>query len=135
MSLKVNYRPHRAHLFINCLNLFIWGTYQYWDILHNILQEKFKDSKEINRNQKLMDRQYNGQNGVRVMVFNTIFNNISAISWRSVLLVEETRVPRENHWPVPSHWQTLLSNVVSSTPRLSRIWTHNIRGDRHLLHR
>jgi hypothetical protein len=29
----------------------------------------------------------------RVMVFNTIFNNISVISWRSVLLVEETRIP------------------------------------------
>jgi len=27
------------------------------------------------------------------MVFNTTFNNISVISWRSVLLVEETRVP------------------------------------------
>jgi hypothetical protein len=33
-----------------------------------------------------------------------------------VLLVEETRVPRENHWPVASHWKTLLHNVVSSTP-------------------
>ena len=31
------------------------------------------------------------------MVFNTTFNNISAILWRSVLLVEETRVPGENH--------------------------------------
>jgi hypothetical protein len=31
------------------------------------------------------------------MVFNATFNNISVISWRSVLLVEETRVPRENH--------------------------------------
>jgi hypothetical protein len=30
---------------------------------------------------------------VRVMVFNTTFNNISVISWRSVLLVEETGVP------------------------------------------
>jgi hypothetical protein len=40
---------------------------------------------------------------VRVMVFNAIFNNISVISWRSVLLVEETRVPRENHRPVASH--------------------------------
>ena len=29
----------------------------------------------------------------RFMVFNTTFNNISAISWRSVLLVEEIRVP------------------------------------------
>ena len=26
------------------------------------------------------------------------FTNISAISWRSVLLVEETGVPEENHW-------------------------------------
>jgi hypothetical protein len=34
---------------------------------------------------------------VRVMVFNATFNNISVISWWSVLLVEETEVPRENH--------------------------------------
>jgi hypothetical protein len=27
------------------------------------------------------------------MVFNATFNNISAISWQSVLLVEETVVP------------------------------------------
>jgi hypothetical protein len=31
------------------------------------------------------------------MVFNATFNNISAISCRSVLLVEETRVPLENY--------------------------------------
>jgi hypothetical protein len=31
------------------------------------------------------------------MVFNATFNNISAISWQSVLLVEETGVPGENH--------------------------------------
>jgi hypothetical protein len=31
--------------------------------------------------------------GVRVMVFNTTFNNISAISWWSMLLVKETGVP------------------------------------------
>jgi hypothetical protein len=35
--------------------------------------------------------------GVRVMVFNATFNNISVILWPSVLLVEETGVPRENH--------------------------------------
>jgi hypothetical protein len=29
------------------------------------------------------------------MVFNATFNNISAISWRSVLLAEETGVPGE----------------------------------------
>jgi hypothetical protein len=30
-------------------------------------------------------------------------------------LVEETGLPRENHRPVASHWQTLSHNVVSST--------------------
>jgi len=39
----------------------------------------------------------------RFMVFNATFNNISVISWRSVFLVEETRVPGENHRPVASH--------------------------------
>jgi hypothetical protein len=29
------------------------------------------------------------------MVFNATFNNISVLSWQSVLLVEETGVPRE----------------------------------------
>jgi len=32
-----------------------------------------------------------------VMVFNTTCNNISDISWQSILLVVETRVPVENH--------------------------------------
>ena len=48
------------------------------------------------------------------MVFNATFNNISAMPWRRVLLVEETG---ENHRPIASHWQTLPHNVVSSTAR------------------
>ena len=40
---------------------------------------------------------------VRVMVFYTTFNNISVISWRPVLLVEETGVPGENHRPAAFH--------------------------------
>jgi len=41
---------------------------------------------------------------IRVMMFSATFNNISAISWRSVLLVDETG---ENHRPViASHRQT-----------------------------
>jgi len=54
---------------------------------------------------------------VRVMMLNATFYNISVISWQSVLLVEETRVPGENHWPTASHWQTLSHSVVSSTSR------------------
>jgi hypothetical protein len=37
------------------------------------------------------------------MVFNATFNNTSVISWQSILLVEETGVPGENHRPVASH--------------------------------
>ena len=37
------------------------------------------------------------------MVFNATFNNILVVSWWSVLLAEETRVPGENHRPVASH--------------------------------
>ena len=40
---------------------------------------------------------------VCLMVFNATFNNISVKSWRSVLLVEETGRPGENHRPVGSH--------------------------------
>ena len=36
-----------------------------------------------------------------VMVFNATFNTISVISWRSVLLVEETIVPREIEYTLP----------------------------------
>ena len=44
--------------------------------------------------------------GKRIMMFNnTFYNNISVISWRSVLLVEKTWVPGENHRPVTSYWQ------------------------------
>jgi len=53
---------------------------------------------------------------------NATFNNISVTSWRSVLLLEETGEPRENHRPVASYLQTLshTSNVLSSTPRQER---------------
>jgi hypothetical protein len=38
-----------------------------------------------------------------LMVFNATFNNISVISWQSVLLVEDTVVPGEKQRPVASH--------------------------------
>jgi hypothetical protein len=60
------------------------------------------------------------------MLFNVTFNNILVISWRSVLLVEETGVPGENHRPASSHWQTLSHNVVSSTSRLSEVRTQTL---------
>jgi hypothetical protein len=68
-----------------------------------------------------------------VLVFNATFNNISAISWWSILLVERTGVPGENHRPVTSHWQTLSYNAVHLT--LIEIRAHSISGKRHWLHR
>jgi hypothetical protein len=41
------------------------------------------------------------------------FGLVSAISWRSLLMMEEPGVPGENHGPVASHWQTFSHNVVS----------------------
>ena len=58
------------------------------------------------------------------MVFYATFNNISVISWQSVLLVEETAGSEENNRPVTSHWQTLSHNVVHFA--LIKIRTHNI---------
>ena len=54
------------------------------------------------------------------MVFNATFNNISVKSWLSVLLVEKTGVPGEDHRPTASYSQTLSHNVVSSTSRYKR---------------
>ena len=48
------------------------------------------------------------------IVFNATFNNSSVTSWRSVFLVEEIRVPGENHRPDTIHSQTLPHSVVST---------------------
>ena len=55
------------------------------------------------------------------MVLNTTFNDISIISWWSVLLVEETGVPGVNYRPVASHWQTLLCCINYSLIVLSKV--------------
>jgi hypothetical protein len=39
-----------------------------------------------------------------ILVLNATFSNISAISWRPVLVVEEAGVPGENHRPWASNW-------------------------------
>ena len=65
---------------------------------------------------------------VRGMVFNATFNNISVISWW--LKPEYT----EKTTDLPQVTDKYI-NVVSSTPCLSGIRTHNVSGDRQWLHR
>jgi hypothetical protein len=55
------------------------------------------------------------------MVLNATFNNFLAISWQSVLLMEERGVHRENHRPTASHGQTLSRNVVLQSIKL--VWS------------
>ena len=53
------------------------------------------------------NRGYSGSDRILIFdfwCFNATFNNISAISWRPVLVVEEAGVPRENHRPWASNW-------------------------------
>jgi hypothetical protein len=53
--------------------------------------------------------------GGEVLVFNATLNNISVISWQSILLVEEPGVPGENHPPAASdgYYKMSIDTAIS----------------------
>ena len=62
-------------------------------------------------------------------VLNAIISNISAISWRPVLVVEEAGVPGENHRPWSSNWQTLSLAAASRVHAVLGIGLYELLGN------
>ena len=105
----------RTNTVRQCFIFFIYAI-SILGAIHGIQTRSIKNDTLENRIvaleklvENLEERIKNGTNSskeglfVCLMVLNATFNYISAISWRSVLLVEETGGPIENHRPVESH--------------------------------
>jgi hypothetical protein len=71
------------------------------------------------------------------MVLNATLNNSSVISLRSVLLVQETGVPGENHRPVGmSHVTYKLYHIMLNRAYLgAEFQTPKFSCDKHWLHK
>jgi hypothetical protein len=96
----------------------------YWIIVDHSIIILNSDLPGLEAYRQWVIHWYWGGGGGRV--FNSAFNNISAISWQSFLLVEETGVQGEDHCPAAVHWQTFSYNMHL----LRGVRTHSVSGDR-----
>jgi len=115
---------------VQCNDQFIWETrvFQYFKILEipetPILPERewqYNFNRSIEEN-SFCRRQWSRIRclwktnwGIDRIGYRLIFgvSTLSAISWRPVLVVEEARIPRENHRPWASNWQALSLAAAS----------------------
>ena len=101
----------RGHFFISCF---------YYFLRFNVRADVNLNLNLNPHSEQVFVRGYPGAKidyikGGKVMVFNTTFNNISVILWQSVLLVEETGVPIEDHWSCEFEscsWRDLLNTTL-----------------------
>jgi hypothetical protein len=75
-------------------------------VYHMIITFFFYYSKFLNDNSDFMKvwNDFPNLDWFDFWCFNAPYSNISAISWRPVLVVEEAGVPGENHRPRASNW-------------------------------
>jgi hypothetical protein len=103
-----HYKPNHKPVFNRCDNFFVKKSYKCSQTVLLLYILGLKPSQKFSEAQHGL---------VGFLESNTTFNNISVMSWQSVVLVEKTGGPGETHRPVTSHWQTWSHNVVLSTPR------------------
>jgi hypothetical protein len=74
-------------------------------VQHYIMKTSHK-SDELNKFKKRGGVHKSGTYGQYLVhvIYIATFSNISTISWRPVLVVEEAGVPGENHQPWASNW-------------------------------
>jgi len=95
LKAKIYYNDSTAHKIPNGLKIVIVTSMHVYDYIIPILSKHSNQYRlSLSCPQGLV---------LAVMVSNATFKNISVISWRSVVLVEETHLPGENYQPVASH--------------------------------
>ena len=83
-------KPNKKHHYLTVLNLaFNYQLKSFFCNLNDVPRYMFPKYKSL----------LSFMNKCLFVLFNTTFNNISVISWRSVLSVEETGGPGENKSP------------------------------------